>query len=174
MTSIRQTKKYNAKILVWLWKDHTPRDVKHYSRGIRRYRKEQRQNPWLVWQREVKRVGDRMLRMPSFRQLGINVEDIERWSREMMGELCRAHVIPGVIPPREKSAESVAEYWHRPDDKPHAMCLGSRLLYAEPTLSSLADSRCLKSYLHNPIQLSSSDAKAIHEQLYWQLKHLKQ
>lgn len=157
MTSIRQTKKYNAKILVRLWKDHTPRDVKHYSRGIRRYRKWQRQNPWLVWQREVKRVGDRMLRMPSFRQLGINVEDIERWSREMMGELCRAHVIPGVIPPREKSAESVAEYWHRPDDKPHAMCLGSRLLYAEPTLSSLAGDG------YRPIDVMPAEVKTLRD-----------
>lgn len=31
----------------------------------------------------------------------------------------------------------------------------------------------LNSYLHSPIQLSSSDRKAIREQLYWQLKHYK-
>lgn len=32
---------------------------------------------------------------------------------------------------------------------------------------------CLNSYLHNPIQLSPGDAKAIREHLYWQLKHYK-
>ena len=32
---------------------------------------------------------------------------------------------------------------------------------------------CLKSYLHNPIQLSPSDADAIRKHLYWQLKHYK-
>ena len=138
MTSRRKTKKMNAKAIVRLCKYHTQRDVKHYSRGIKRYRKWLRQNPCFVWQQEVKRVGDRMMRMPSFRLLGINEEDVEQWKRDMMGELYRARIIPGAILPREKSPESVAEYWHRSDDKPHAICLGGKRLFDEPTLSSLA------------------------------------
>ena len=171
MTSRRKTKKMNAKAIVRLWKYHTPRDVKHYSRGMKRYRKWLRHKPQNLWQQELERIGDRMLRMPSFRLLGINEEDVEQWKRDMMGELYRSQIIPGAILPREKLAESVAEYWHRSDDKPHAICLGGKRLFDEPTLSSIADSRCLNSYRHNPIQLSRGDAGAICEQLSWQLKH---
>lgn len=182
MTSRRKTKKMNAKAIVRLWKYHTPRDVKHYSRGIKRYRKWQRQNLF-----------------------GINEENIEQWRRKMMGKLCRAHIIPGVIAPREESAESVAEYWHRSDDKKHAMCLGSKLRYDEPTLSSLAgsgyntpssfmpseaqmlrdmilqstkkmsdrDQPCYKSYLHNPLHLPSDVVTDVREMLCRQLKKKK-
>lgn len=62
MTSKRKTKKYNAKIVVQLWKDHTPRDVKHYSRGIRRYKKWfQNMTPLLVWQQYMRAKHDEWL-----------------------------------------------------------------------------------------------------------------
>lgn len=128
----------NAKVIVRMWKYHTPRDVKHYSRGMKRYRKWLRHKPQNLWQQELDRIGNRMMRMPSFRLLGINEEDIEQWKRDMMGELYRAQIIPGAIYPREKSAESVAEYWHRSNDKTHAICLGGKRLFDEPTLSSFA------------------------------------
>lgn len=60
MTSRRKTKKYNAKIVVRLWKDHTPRDVKHYSRGIRRYKKRFRyMNPKLLGEQYMKKMMER-------------------------------------------------------------------------------------------------------------------
>ena len=180
MTSRRKTKKMNAKAIVRLWKYHTPRDVKHYSRGMKRYRKWLRHKPQNLWQQELERIGNRVMRMPSFRLLGINEEDVEQWKRDMMGELFRAQIIPGVILPREKLAESVAEYWHRSNDKPHAICLGGKRLFDEPTLSSLAGSgyNTPSSFmpseakmLRDAVQLSLGDAKAIYEQLSWQLKH---
>lgn len=140
MTSRRKTKKNNAKAIVRLWKYHTPRDVKHYSRGMKRYRKWLRQKPQNMWQQELERIGNRVLRMPSFRLLGINEEDVEQWQREMMGELYRAHIIPGAIVSREKSADGGVEYWLRSDGKMPAICFGSKLRYNEPTLSSLAGS----------------------------------
>lgn len=60
MTSIWQTKKYNAKLIVRLWKDHTPRDVKHYSRGIRRYKKQFRyMNPKFLGEQYMKKMMER-------------------------------------------------------------------------------------------------------------------
>lgn len=82
MTSKRKTKKYNAKIVVRLWKDHTPRDVKHYSRGVRHCRKWILWDPWFSWRLEIERAGYRILHIPSIRICGINVEKIKQWKNE--------------------------------------------------------------------------------------------
>lgn len=134
-----------------------------------------RQNPWYYWKLEADRIGSRALRMPSFRLCGINEEDIEQWKHEVLDEIGRELDIPELRFSRDKIINGDGYVWLHSDGYLHASCLGvsPALVYGPPTLSSLADSRRLSSYLHNPIQLSPSDAEAIREHLYWQLKHYK-
>lgn len=124
MTSRRKTKKYNAKIVVRLWKDHTPRDVKHYSRGIKRYKKWFRNmTPRLVWEQYIKSARN------------------DRFCDMLMGNFRDFLDIPELKCSRERAINGTGYGWQNSDGKIHASCLGIRpsLLYGEPTLSSLAD-----------------------------------
>ena len=128
MTSRRKTKKYNAKIVVRLWKDHTPRDVKHYSRGIRRYKKWFRNmTPLLVWEQYMKESKERL----------------DDWQREIMSDSLRCCFdVPELKYSREQTINGTGYGWQNSEGKkPLASCLGISpfLLYGEPTLSSLAD-----------------------------------
>lgn len=160
MTSIRKTKKNNVKLLVQLYEMRTHSKVRHYSRFVRRSKK------WF-WQ-----FADLLLLWQGPLQHTKKQDDIS----DMLSSQVRDHLdIPELNFSRDKIINGDGYYWLHSDGKLHASCLSSSpvRVYGPPTLSSLADPRCIRSYLHCPIQLSPSEAETIRKQLDWQLKYYK-
>lgn len=83
---------------------------------------------------------------------------------DMLSSKVRDHLdIPELRFSRNKIINGDGYYWLPSDGKLHASCLGisPARVYRPSTLSSLADLRCIRSYLHCPIQLSPSEAETI-------------
>lgn len=191
MTSKRKTKKETAKLMAELLAMRTHCKVRHYSREAKRYKEYLRQiTPWLAWKQYARERLDDWQREISSDNIRCcyDVPELECSRDETIsgtgygwlnseGNHLHASCL-GIRPALlygEPTLSSLA------DDRLSHSSAGIPL-EAKTELDRMhrnlqkmidRDQLCLKSYLHSPIQLSSSDAKAIREQLYWQLKHYK-
>jgi hypothetical protein len=191
MTSRRKTKKKITKLKAELLVMHTHCKVRHYSRGAKRYKKYLRQiTPWLAWKQYAKeRLNDWQHEISSDRiRCCFDVPEL-RYSRERAisgtgygwlnseGKQLHASCL-GIIPARVYGSSTpllLADNGLSKSSSVISSDAKSELDRMHRNLQKMIehDQLCLKSYLHNPIQLSPSDAEAIRKQLYWQLKHYK-
>lgn len=157
MTSRRKIKKETAKLMAKLLAMHTHCKVRHYSREAKLYKEYLRQRTtWHGWKQYAE-------------------ERLDDWQREISSDRIRGCFdVPELKYSRERAINGTGYGWLLSDGKSfHASCLGvsPALVYGPPTLSSLADSRCSISYLHNPFPLSTDRRKNRTKILDWRRNH---